>query len=78
MVEINKPENSNEDGTSTISKFWAISGVFKVVPAHRGALKHFKWTNTAAAEMLKEAGFNDVKPVKVPFFDFNILFVCEK
>uniref|UniRef100_A0A914Q1B9 Methyltransferase domain-containing protein n=1 Tax=Panagrolaimus davidi TaxID=227884 RepID=A0A914Q1B9_9BILA len=78
MVEINAQENLKNSGTSSISKFWAVAGVFKVVSVRNRAPEAFKWTNTAAAEMLKEAGFESVESVQLPFFDFNILFVCKK
>uniref|UniRef100_A0AC35GQF6 Methyltransferase domain-containing protein n=1 Tax=Panagrolaimus sp. PS1159 TaxID=55785 RepID=A0AC35GQF6_9BILA len=78
MVEINVQESLKNSGTSSISKFWAVAGVFKVVSVRNRAPEAFKWTNTAAAEMLKEAGFESVEPVQLPFFDFNILFVCKR
>jgi ubiquinone/menaquinone biosynthesis C-methylase UbiE len=77
MLEINKPGNPNDYGTSPMSTFWAVAGIFTVLTVRR-APEVFKWTNAAAIEMLKEAGFSNVQTVRTPFFDFNVLFVCTK
>uniref|UniRef100_A0AC34F565 Methyltransferase domain-containing protein n=1 Tax=Panagrolaimus sp. ES5 TaxID=591445 RepID=A0AC34F565_9BILA len=77
MLEMNKPGNPNDYGTTPMSMFWAVAGLFIVLPVRR-APEVFKWTNAAAVEMLKESGFKNVEPVKTPFYDFNILFVCKK
>uniref|UniRef100_A0A914Z0T1 Methyltransferase domain-containing protein n=1 Tax=Panagrolaimus superbus TaxID=310955 RepID=A0A914Z0T1_9BILA len=77
MLEMNKPGNPNDYGTTPMSMFWAVAGLFIVLPVRR-APEVFKWTNAAAVKMLKESGFKNVEPVKTPFYDFNILFVCSK
>lgn len=79
MLEINRPVNPFNQGKdlSPTYSFFAATGIFSVL-ANRGETEVFKWTNTLAQKMLKEAGFTKIEPIEPSFFDANILYICTK